>query len=101
MSVYKETEFKAFLAALESRQHGHGVEVARALNVDKNTISAWKKTPEAQAALQKGIDHALQCMTQAGARELAYVRGKAKDDGCCDQAGGFCGSHARSNNVGP
>lgn len=74
----KKKEYAAFIAAINDGQVGHWVEIARALNVDEDTIVAWKKLPEAQAAIQKGIDYALQCMQQAGGRDWRMWEAKLK-----------------------
>lgn len=76
--VLKKKEFAAFITAINEGQIGHWVEIARALNVTDDTIVAWKKLPEAQAAIQKGIDYALQCMQQAGARDWHMWEAKLK-----------------------
>lgn len=75
---YKRKEYEAFIKAINESQVGHWVEIARALNVDDNTITAWKKLPEAQDAIQKGIDYALQCMQQAGGRDWKMWESKLK-----------------------
>lgn len=75
---YKLKEFGAFVKAIDEGQVGHWVEIARALNVDDDTITAWKKLPEAQAAIQRGIDHALQAMQQAGNRDWKMWEAKLK-----------------------
>lgn len=77
-SPYKKKEFDAFIKAIDEGQIGHWVEIARALNVDDDTITAWKKLPEAQDAIQRGIDHALKCMQQAGARDWKMWETKLK-----------------------
>lgn len=78
MEPYKDKEFKAFITAIDEGQVGHWVEIARALNVSDETILKWKKLPEAQAAIQRGIDHALMCMQQAGARDWKMWEAKLK-----------------------
>lgn len=78
MAHYKKNEFKKFIKTIEDGQAGHWVDIAEALGVDKNTISEWKKTPEAQEAILKGIDHALACMQQAGARDWRMWEAKLK-----------------------
>lgn len=78
LQPYKKNEFKAFLKAINEGQVGHWVEIARALNVTEDTITAWKQLPEAQEAIQNGIDHALQCMQQAGARDWRMWEAKLK-----------------------
>jgi hypothetical protein len=75
---YKDKEFKAFIQAIDDGQVGHWVEIARALNVSDETILKWKQLPEAQAAIQRGIDHALKCMQQAGSRDWKMWEAKLK-----------------------
>lgn len=75
---YKKKEYQAFVKAISEDQVGHWVEIARALNVDNDTITAWKKLPEAQKAIQDGIDHAMKCMQQAGARDWKMWESKLK-----------------------
>lgn len=75
---YKKKEFNAFIKAIDEGQVGHWIEIANALGVDKNTILAWKQLPEAQEAIQRGIDHALKCMQQAGARDWKMWEAKLK-----------------------
>lgn len=78
MAHYKKTEFKQFLKTIKRGQASHWVDIAEALGVDKNTISDWKKTPEAQQAIQEGIEFALECMQQAGARDWRMWETKLK-----------------------
>lgn len=76
--ILKKKEYQAFIKAIDEGQVGHWVEIARALNVSDDTITAWKKLPEAQAAIQRGIDHALACMQQAGSRDWKMWEAKLK-----------------------
>lgn len=68
-SVYKKSEFKAFLKIVEDRQVAHWVEIAEALGVSQETIVAWKKLPEAQEAIARGIQNALDGMETSGKRD--------------------------------
>jgi hypothetical protein len=77
-NIRKKAEFDAFIKAINEGQVGHWIEIANALNVTDDTITAWKKLPEAQEAIKKGIDHALQCMQQAGARDWRMWESKLK-----------------------
>lgn len=77
-AILKKKEYEAFIKAIDTAQVGHWVEIARALNVSDETIVAWKKLPEAQEAIRKGIDHALQCMQQAGSRDWKMWETKLK-----------------------
>lgn len=75
---YKKKEFEAFIKTIHQGQVGHWVEIAKALNVDNDTIGAWKKLPEAQEAIQKGIDHALDRMQESGAKDWKMWESKLK-----------------------
>ena len=77
-AILKKKEYKAFVAAIAESNVGHWVEIARALNVDNDTITAWKKLPEAQAAIQKGINEALEGMRTAGAKDWKMYEAKLK-----------------------
>lgn len=78
MAVYKDKEFKAFIKTLKWGSAAHWIEIAHALGVDKNTITAWKELPEAQEAIQEGIDQALAAMQQAGAKDWRMWEAKLK-----------------------
>lgn len=77
-TIIKTEQFEAFLKAIEESVMPHWVDIARALNVEEDTITAWKKRPEAQLAIKKGIEHALKCMEQAGARDWRMWEKKLK-----------------------
>lgn len=78
MAVYKKHEFKAFIKALKFGSIAHWVDIARVLNVDEDTITAWKELPEAQQAIQEGIDRALASMEQAGQKDWHMWEAKLK-----------------------
>lgn len=75
---YKKKEYKAFVSAISEGNVGHWVEIARALNVSDDTITAWKKLPEAQEAIQKGINESLEGMKTAGAKDWKMYEAKLK-----------------------
>lgn len=75
----KAAEFKKFLEIIEDQaQFAHWAEIARLLGLDKNTITAWKNTPEAQAAIAKGINRALKEMETAGKKDWRMWEAKLK-----------------------
>lgn len=78
MAIYKKNEFKAFLKTIKWGSVEHWQDIARALNVEEDTITAWKRTPEAQAAIEEGIDRALKAMEQAGAKDWRMWEAKLK-----------------------
>lgn len=78
LTPYKEVEFEAFLKTIKEGQAAHWKDIADALGVDPDTITSWKSTPEAQAAIRDGITHALACMQQAGARDWRMWESKLK-----------------------
>lgn len=78
MATYKKTEFKKFLASLKWESTAHWVDIAQAIGVDDDTLRAWRELPEAQAAIQEGIDNAIASMKQAGAKDWRMWEAKLK-----------------------
>jgi len=78
MAVYKEEEFQAFLKFIEASHAQYWNRIAELLGVDKNTISAWKKLPEARAAIIKGISHSLSEMERTGKNDWRMHHAKLK-----------------------
>lgn len=78
MAVYKKNEFKAFLKSIKWGSTAHWVDIARALNVDDDTITAWKKLPEAQAAIEEGIDRAFAAMQESGGKDWRMWEAKLR-----------------------
>lgn len=76
--ILKKKEYEAFVKALKFGSVAHWVDIARALNVDEDTITAWKKLPEAQQAIQDGIDQAFAAMQQAGGKDWKMWEAKLK-----------------------
>ena len=76
-NVNKEPEFRAFLGLVESDELPETWElVAHAIGVHQNTITQWRKTPEFQKALAKGIQKAMQNMESSGRRDWRMWRDK-------------------------
>lgn len=69
MGVYKNVEFAEFIKEIESGSIAHWQEIAEALDVDPDTITKWKNTPEAIEARRKGISAALAGMQTAGKKD--------------------------------
>ena len=69
MGVYKDIEFQEFIKEIEDGSIAHWQEIAEALDVDPDTITKWKRTPEAIAARKQGISNALAGMQKAGVRD--------------------------------
>jgi hypothetical protein len=65
----KVQEFEAFIKIIKKGDYTTWLQVAEALDVDQDTISAWKKHPRAQEALEAGIAHALKEMKKVGAKD--------------------------------
>jgi predicted mannosyl-3-phosphoglycerate phosphatase (HAD superfamily) len=78
MSIYKNREFKQFIKSISESSMAHWQDIATALDVDADTITRWKGTPEAQAAIQKGIDYAIEQMTLAGKKDWRMWEAKLK-----------------------
>lgn len=75
--VRKDPEFQAFLDMVESDKVPETWElVATAIGVHQNTITNWRKTPEFQKALAKGIHNAMDRMERAGGRDWRMWREK-------------------------
>lgn len=76
-NVTKAPEFQAFLDMVESDKVPETWElVATAIGVHQNTITNWRKTPEFQKALAKGIHNAMERMERAGGRDWRMWREK-------------------------
>jgi len=78
MRHYKDKEFAAFIQSIQAGQVSHWQDIARAIGVDENTITRWKKLPEAQEAIQKGIDNAIEQMQLSGKRDWRMWESKLK-----------------------
>lgn len=77
-TLYKEEEFEEFVRLLDEGTAAHWVEIANALGVSPNTITSWKKRPEAQKAIKDGINKALKGMEIAGAKDWRMYEAKLK-----------------------
>lgn len=75
---YKEDKFQAFLKILSEGNFGHWYEIAQALGVDRDTITAWRRTEQGRAAIGKGIDYALTQMEKAGKKDWRMWHEKLK-----------------------
>lgn len=62
----KPVEFAKFIEIIKKGNVETWHLVAQALKVDPETITRWKQTPEAQAAIAAGITRALDGMERAG-----------------------------------
>lgn len=78
MKIYKKNEFRAFIRSIKHGQIAHWQDIARAIGVDENTITVWKKLPEAQDAINEGIDYALEQMQTVGKRDWRMWETKLK-----------------------
>lgn len=66
---YKKEEYAEFIKAIEEGAVEHWIDIAHALDVDPDTITKWKRLPEAQKAIEKGISKALKEMQRAGYKD--------------------------------
>lgn len=78
MATYKKTEFKKFISTLKWGSTAHWVDIAKAIGVDDDTLRAWRELPEAQAAIQEGVDNAIASMQQAGGKDWRMWEAKLK-----------------------
>lgn len=76
--VYKVEEFEAFIKAIKETQIAHWQDIARAIGVDNNTITAWRKLPEAQEAIREGLAKSLEGMGTAGRKDWRMYHEKYK-----------------------
>ncbi len=79
--IRKKEAFDAFLEYLEDPDYNvacHWVDIAEALGVEDDTLAVWKKYPEAQEAIRKGIKKCLQAMEQAGKKDWKMWESKLK-----------------------
>lgn len=76
-TVQKQVEFSEFLKLIEEQSVPDSWElIADAIGVHRNTITAWKKTPEFQKALARGIKNAIANMESSGRRDWRMWREK-------------------------
>lgn len=78
MGIYKDVEFQEFIKEIEAGSIVHWQEIAEALDVDPDTITKWKKTPEAMEARRRGIATALAGMETAGKKDWRMYEAKLK-----------------------
>jgi trans-2-enoyl-CoA reductase len=75
---YKKEEYQAFIKNISEGNVSYWSKIAEALNVENDTITRWKKLPEAQAAIQKGIDKCLKEMETSGSKDWRMWHEKLK-----------------------
>lgn len=78
MATYKKTEFKKFISTLKWGSSAHWVDIAKAIGVEDDTLRAWRELPEAQEAIQEGVDNAIASMKQSGAKDWRMWEAKLK-----------------------
>lgn len=74
----KPAEYEKFVEIIKGGKVAHWVEIAKALDVDPDTITRWKKRPEAQAAIAEGINEAVEQMQTVGKRDWRMWESKLK-----------------------
>lgn len=77
-NIRKEVEFDSFIKIIEDKSIAHWQDIAEAIGVNKDTITEWRKLPEAQDAIAKGIANALDKMENTGKRDWRMWREKLK-----------------------
>lgn len=77
-NIRKNNEFRAFIKMLQDGTVAHWQDIADVLGVENDTITNWKKLPEAQEAIKKGIDRALSGMERAGGHDWRMWESKLK-----------------------
>lgn len=74
----KKEEFEKFLELIGRHSVGHWVQIAKALNVNVDTITEWKKHPLAQKLIRDELDRVLEGMEKAGTKDWKMWESKAK-----------------------
>ncbi len=75
---YKKEEFESFIELIRGNSVGHWVQIAKALGISKETITAWKQHPLAQKAIKDGIENAMEGMEKAGKDDWKMWESKLK-----------------------
>lgn len=75
---YKEIEFDEFIKLIGKTNIENWGAMAEALNVNRDTISRWKKHPLAQRAIVKAIRHNTEGMERAGKDDWRMWREKLR-----------------------
>jgi len=78
ISPYKQEEFAEFIKLIEGDAVEHWMNIADALGVSKDTITNWKRMPEAKQAIERGINRALRGMEKAGGKDWRMWESKLK-----------------------
>ncbi len=73
-SPYKEMEFQQFLDILKKEQYKSWYLIAQALEVDRQTVTTWRRHPLAQEILSKNIEDAEKEMVSVGKRDWRMWR---------------------------
>ncbi len=74
--IRKKDEFEAFLGVLREGGAAHWTDIANIVGVDKDTITEWKKRPEAKQIIAEGIQYALQQMEATGKNDWRMWQAK-------------------------
>lgn len=78
LEPYEEVKFEQFLNIVKKGNVKNWSIVAEALGVHNNTITAWKRHPEARKAIAEGIIHSLDQMERVGKNDWRMWAEKAK-----------------------
>lgn len=78
MSPYQDIKFNEFLKLIRKGEIKNWSAIAAALEISKNTITAWKRDPRAAEAIAEGIEHALEQMEKTGAKDWRMWHERAK-----------------------
>lgn len=75
---YRKEEFEKFLELIGRKSVGHWVQIAKALNVNVDTITAWKRHPMAQKLIRDEIDRSLEGMEDSGKKDWKMWESRLK-----------------------
>lgn len=74
---YKEMEFQEFLTAIGNQHIQNWSILAEGLGVGRNTITRWKKNPQARQALETALNDSLEAMVKVGHTDWRMHRERA------------------------
>lgn len=78
LEPYQEAKFEAFLGLIKNDGAKNWTAIAKALDVHPNTITAWKRHPEAQQAIADEVKRSLEQMEKVGTKDWRMWESKLK-----------------------
>lgn len=75
---WKKDQFREFLQTIKHGKVEHWIDIAKAIDVDQDTITHWKTLPEAQDAITTGIAYTIDQMETSGKKDWRMWENKLK-----------------------